>query len=100
MESSRVTAIAPLSDGRLQAWSVDYNGNIWSREKTTTSSSSSWTPWVAFQGLEEMAITIAVAPLSDGRLQLLATDNYGKVWSCWKQTTESTSPWSPWTSFM
>jgi hypothetical protein len=100
MESARITAVAPLSDGRLQAWAVDYNGAIWSRWKTSTESASDWTAWTSFQALEELALSISVSPLSDGRLQLFATDVYGKVWSCWKEDTDSKAAWSSWVSFM
>ena len=99
METSRATAVAPLSDGRLQVWSIDFSGVIWTREKTATSSTSDWTSWTEFPSLEEGAFTISVAPLSDGRLQLFAIDFTGKTWSCWKETTEATSEWSSWSTF-
>jgi len=100
MENSRATAALPLSDGRLQVWSVDYDGKIWSREKTSTSSQSDWTEWTTFQATEEEVWSISVSALSDGRAQLFAIDSLGKIWSCWKETTESSAAWSPWTSFM
>lgn len=100
MENSKATAAIPLSDGRLQVWSIDYEGNIWSRWKTDTSSTSAWTGWTAFQGLEEGATSISVSLLSDGRVQLFAIDENKKIWSCWKEDTDSKATWSPWTSFM
>jgi hypothetical protein len=100
MENSRATAAAPLSDGRLQVWSIDLDRNIWSREKTATSSESDWTEWTAFQTPEGGVWNLSVSNLSDGRLQLFAIDTSYQIWSCWKETTEATSSWTSWTSFM
>ena len=100
MENSRATAAVPLSDGRLQVWSIDYDGKIWSRWKTSTSSESDWTDWSEFQATEELVWNISVSVLSDGRVQLFVIDVFGKIWSCWKEDTDSKANWSPWTSFM
>src|ERR1044071_8968332 len=40
-------AAAPLSDGRLQLWTIDSNGTMWSCWKTGDSNSA-WTNWTAF----------------------------------------------------
>lgn len=93
-------AAAPLSDGRLQFWAVANDGRIWSCWKSTTASNAPWTSWAA-QWTPQLpgfkAVDVAVAPLSDGRLQFWAIDNSGRVWSCWKSTTTSNAPWTPWT---
>jgi peptidyl-Lys metalloendopeptidase len=92
---------APLSDGRLQLWAIAENGSVWSCWKSTTDSSATWTPWTSFTlppGVPSVK-QLAVAPLSDRRLQLWAIAENGSVWSCWKTTTSSGATWTPWSAF-
>jgi hypothetical protein len=92
-------AVGPLNDKRLQIWRIEA-GELWSCSKTTTDSNSPWTAWTQgwiASGTPFQASALAVAPLSDGRLQLWATDDSGNLRSCWKTTTDSNSPWTPWT---
>jgi len=42
---------------------------------------------------------IAVAPLSDNRLQLWAIDDENHLWYCTKATTETYSGWAAWSRF-
>jgi hypothetical protein len=94
-------AVAPLSDGRLQFWAVDTTGKIWSCWKTSTNSSASWTNWTTQWTGQAPSFTVAevaVAPLSDGRLQFWAVDTAGKIWSCWKTSTNSSASWTNWTT--
>ena len=81
----------------------DYRyGNLWSRWKIDTSSTSDWTAW---EGKEftlpdsHKASQIAVAPLLDRRLQIWAIDENGNLWSRWKKDTSSTSDWTAWTKW-
>jgi hypothetical protein len=97
-QSDQMTA-APLSDKRLQFWAVDTAGKIWSCWKTTTDSNSAWSPWTSswtVQAPPFLAKQVAAAPLSDGRLQFWAVDTSGRIWSCWKTTTNPNSNWSSW----
>jgi len=41
---------------------------------------------------------LAVAPLSDKRLQFWAVDGAGTIWSCWQATADANSAWTPWTA--
>jgi hypothetical protein len=90
-------AVAPLLDGRLQIWVIDENGNLWSRWKIDTSSTSDWTAW---EGKEftlpdsHKASQIAVAPLLDRRLQIWAIDENGNLWSKRQKKESSTSSWT------
>jgi len=96
-------AVAPLSDGRLQLWATDNAGGVSSTWKSSTDPNSSWTPWVDFLAgvgpLPAGCIEMAAAPLSDGRLQLWATDSKGGVSSCWKTSTDPNSSWTEWSRF-
>ncbi len=43
---------------------------------------------------------MAVAQLPDGRAQLFAAGiDTGHVYTCWKHTVDTTSPWTSWQSF-
>jgi hypothetical protein len=89
-------AVANLADGRLQLWTVDENLALFSRQQQTTDPNSGWTPLTSFQTPQAKAVTFAVAPLSDGRLQLFIIDGSypGQIWSTWQETTESNSAWT------
>ncbi len=94
-------AVAPLSDKRLQFWAVDTAGTIWSCWKSSTNANATWTPWASqwtAQPPPFKSAQAAAAPLSDGRLQFWAVDTSGKIWSCWKSATSSSSAWTPWVS--
>ena len=93
-------AAAPLSDGRLQFWAVDTAGVIWSCWKTTTASTAPWSAWTKSwtpAAPPFVAAEVTAGQLSDGRVQFFAVDTTGAIWSCWKSTTVSNSPWTAWT---
>jgi hypothetical protein len=101
---ARGLAVGRLPDKRLQLWAVDGNGGLWSCWKVTTDPSAGWTRWsnflAAVGGLPVGARQVAVAPLSDGRLQLWVVDANGGLWSSWKHTTDPNSGWTGWNNFL
>jgi hypothetical protein len=103
--TAATVAVAPLSDGRLQFFTVDTGGALWSCWKQTTDPASAWnaltrdwTPQPPPFSARAANGALAVAPLSDGRLQFWAVDGGGAIWSCWKTTMASDSAWSDWTN--
>ena len=87
---------AQLSDGRIQFWTTDAAGQMYS----TWQNSFDWVYWQHqwTPVLPPFAATnLTVAPLSDKRLQFWAVDTAGAIWSCWKSTTSSTAAWTAWT---
>lgn len=46
------------------------------------------------------ARSVAVAPQSDGRLQLWVSMSTGQLFTTWKQTPDPDSRWAPWTDFL
>ena len=96
-----VSALATgrLPDGRLQLWAADGPGALFSTVKVTTNPNAAWSPWNPFFALGAGARRLAVAPLSDGRLELWATDGNGGLATAWMLTTASTSPWSGFNDF-
>lgn len=103
-------AVAPLGDARLELWATTANGQVLTTWKTTTNADADWAPWSNFlasgSGLPGplpagmIVIDIAVAPLSDQRLELWATTSTGQVFTTWKTTTDPNADWAPWTSFL
>jgi hypothetical protein len=95
--------VAPLSDGRLQLWAVDSQGGLSTTWKTTTNPDANWVPWADALGetgpLPAAAAQVAVAPLSDGRLQLWAVDSQGGLSTTWKTTTNPDANWAGWSDF-
>lgn len=97
-------AVAPLSDGRLELWVTDMNGSLWTTWKVDPSPGANWAPWSDFLAevgsLPAGVKQIAVAPLSDGGLELWAVDANGKLWTTWKVDPSPNANWAPWTDFL
>ena len=88
-----------LTDKRIQVFAIDNAGEISSRWKTTTAPNASWTGWSGFQTPGGGVNSLGGAYLSDGRIQLFATDKQGVVWSCWKSNTDPNASWTGWGKF-
>ena len=88
-----------LSDGRIQVWATQSNGQLQSRWKETTNPDSGWTGWSAFQTPEGGVNAMSGSQLEDGRLQIFATGPSGSRWSCWKTNTNPDSAWTKWSAF-
>ena len=97
-------AVAPLSDGRLELWAVDSNGGLFTTWKTQVDANASWSGWSDFLGevgsVAAGVICVAVAPLSDGRLELWATDSNGGVFTTWKTQVDPNATWTLWSDFL
>jgi hypothetical protein len=91
-------AVASLEDGRLQIWSVNADGSIVSRFKTTKDPGSAWSNWASFSSPPGGAVTIAVGTLPGGQLQLFSTNAEG-TFTAVQQTTDPNSGWGPWGAF-
>lgn len=94
-------AVGQLPDRRLQMWAFSNTApTLYSCWKETPDADAPWTPWTSFEGtFEPGVLSLAVAPLSDGRLQLWALDNNNAISSTWKLTTDPNSGWEPWSAF-
>lgn len=99
-------AVAPLQDGRLHLWVSDSDGGLFTTWKVTSDPNAAWeAPWWNFQndvtGLPSGARHLAVAPLSDGRLELWVSDESGGLFSTWKVDGNPNGNWqSPWSDFL
>jgi hypothetical protein len=89
-------AAGNLNDGRLQLWSVNGDGSMVTRWKTSTGPGSGWTGWSPFQSPPGGAVTIATGQVGGGILQLFSTNAEGTFTSF-----EVTQPagWTPWSAF-
>jgi hypothetical protein len=106
-----VTALAAgrLPNGRLQLWASVQEAeplNLWriyTCWKSGVGPTSPWTQWQQFSDTEQFIDTgmqsFAVAPLSDGRLQLWGVTGNWALVSTWKETADPSSDWVPWSSF-
>jgi len=89
-------AAGDLEDGRIQLFGIETNGQIVSRWKAATNPNSAWTAWAGFQTPPGGVSSVCVGVLSDGRMQLFATDTHGRTLSCWKTTTDPNAAWTAW----
>jgi len=90
-------AVAPLSDGRLELWVRSDQGQLLTTWKATTNADASWRDWSDFLGevgpLPGGVTALAVAPLSDKRLELWASTDQGKLFTTWKTATNPDADW-------
>jgi polysaccharide lyase-like protein len=97
-------AVAPLSDGRLELWASLADGALWTTWKLDPDPNANWSPWVDFVGevgaLPAGVRQVAVAPLSDGRLELWAALADGALWTTWKLDPDPNANWSSWVDFV
>jgi hypothetical protein len=99
-------AMAPLPDRRLEAWAVTPNGRVFSTWKVTTDPDADWAPWfdfLAYRGLPAGVPgvrQVAMAPLTDGRLEAWAVTTDGRLFSTWKESTDPNADWVPWFDFL
>ena len=97
-------AMAPLPDGRLEAWVVTANGGLFSTWKLDTDPNADWASWSDFLAevgpLPRAVTDVAVAPLSDRRLELWASIAQGGIFTTWKLTTDPNADWADWSDFL
>lgn len=100
----RQVAMAPLPDGRIESWAVTTNGGVFSTWKTSVDSNADWAPWfdfLAYRGaLPAAAEQVAMARLSDGRLESWVVTANGGLFTTWKTTTDPDAEWAPWVDFL
>ena len=91
-------AVAPHFRGRLQFWAVDDAGAIWSATAQQDPSSiwNGWTQSWAATLPTFRTESLAVAPLSDERLQFWAVDTDGQIRSCWQKEKGPGGAWTSW----
>jgi hypothetical protein len=97
-------AVAPLSNGALELWATDKNGGLWTSWKINANANADWTGWSDFLGevgaIPAGVASVAVAPLSNGALELWATDKNGGLWTCWKVDSTPGANWTGWADFL
>ena len=89
-------AAAPLSNGALQLWAVDTGNVLWTCRKNGTKWDVGWTAWSKHSSPIEKVKQIAVAPLSNGALQLWAVDAGNSLMTCWQTGPKWNAGWSAW----
>jgi hypothetical protein len=97
-------AVAPLQDERLELWAATSAGGLFTTWKVDTDANAEWSPWSDFLAevgpLPSAAVAVAVAPLSDGRLELWAADAEAGLFTTWKIGPDPNASWSPWNDFL
>jgi hypothetical protein len=74
-----------------QVWGIDVDNVIWTSYQETPG--GNWSGFAKWPGTV-LAIDIAAAQWSDGRVQLFAVDPQQQLWTCWQ--TEPGGGWSQW----
>jgi hypothetical protein len=96
--------VAPLPDGRLELWVSTNQGQLSTTWKTAVDPDAAWTSWSDFLAevgpLPSTVTDVAVAPLSDGRLELWARTDQGRLLTTWKTTTNPDATWAGWSDFV
>lgn len=92
---------ARLSDGRSQLFALTTQGELYTCQQMGAAPEPAWSAWATFQRPSVTTLEgLAVAVLSDKRLQLFLTSPAGggvsTLWTRWKQGTQASAPWSAW----
>jgi hypothetical protein len=83
-------------DGRLQAFVVGTNNQLYEKSQTVPGSSS-WTGWTSLGGVIKADTSPSVARNNDGRLQVFVVGTNNQLYEK-SQTVPGSSPWTGWTS--
>ena len=83
-----------LPDGKMQMWSIDRDGLLWSSYKEADSSYL-WSP-LRRDGSINNVVSVSLVRLADKRLRLFAVRRDGQLWSKWKESADFYADWSPW----
>jgi hypothetical protein len=100
----RQVAMAPLSNGALEAWAVTADGGLFSTWKVDADPAAEWSPWFDFLayrgGLPAAVRQVAMAPLSDGRLAAWVVLANGALFTTSKADTDPAAEWTSWADFL
>jgi hypothetical protein len=100
----RHVAMAPLSNGALEAWVVTADGGLYSTWKVDPDPAAEWSPWFDFLayrgGLPAAVQHVAMAPLSDGRLAAWIALANGALFTTSKADTDPAAEWTSWADFL
>src|SRR5579864_5405495 len=88
-------AAANRSYRRLELWTAEQNGDVFSYWKQTSDPNTGWTTASPFQTPEAKAYTFTVGSLKDGRLHFFVVDDSLQLWSTQKQTSDANAQWTP-----
>jgi hypothetical protein len=87
----------PLSNGVPQLFAIGTDGKIYTCWKASTDPGAKWTQWTNFQMPSSVQVTnISGASLSNGVPQLFAIGTDGKIYTCWKASTDPGAKWTEW----
>lgn len=87
------------ADGRIELFSVSTGGgieHIWQEVPGTDAATDTWSPWTAMDGY---LTSIALARNSDGRLELIGTNDQKMLWHRWQASERPYDEWRPWSTF-
>jgi alpha-galactosidase len=90
--------VGMLPDGRPQIFVIGQDNTIWTAYKTGTDPNSAWSGWSSMGNPGVSINQLTVGTSADGRLNLFATGSDGNVWNAYKQTSDTNSQWSGWSS--
>jgi hypothetical protein len=97
-------AVAPLSNGSLELWASTAQGGLFTTWKLTAQPDADWAGWSDFLAevgpLPDAVATVAIAPLSDGSLELWASTAQGGLFTTWKLNNDPNADWAGWSDFL
>jgi hypothetical protein len=93
-------AAAPLPlDGRLLLFGGNEFQSLWTAQQISTDPNAGWSDWQPFPSPEFATgvVGVAVAPLEDGRLQVMIVAGFTDAWVSRMVGIDINEGWSDWT---
>ena len=83
-------------DGRLHAFMIGMDAQIWHNDQTGTGVSSAWSGWNYLSQAGDKATSLVVVPNGDGRLHAFRIGLDGQIWHNDQTGTSFGDAWSGW----
>ena len=88
--------IIPNADGRLHAFMIGLDNQIWHNDQTGVQLGSSWTGWNVLSHQGDKAKSLVVAPNRDGRLHAFMIGLDDQIWHNDQTGAQLGSSWTGW----
>jgi predicted ribonuclease YlaK len=79
-DKAQSITVARDGDGRLHAFMIGLDGQVWHNDQSATSYGASWSGWHYLSAAGDKAQSITVAPDGDGRLHAFMIGPDNQVW--------------------
>ena len=88
--------VVPNRDGRLHAFMIGLDNQIWHNDQTGTALGAAWTGWNVLSKAGDKGTSVVVAPNQDGRLHAFMIGLDNQIWHNDQTGTALGAAWTGW----